>query len=94
MLDKKNYVNGQKVYELKNDRLTYFFKTGITKAEGAFIKNQMQGEWKFYRENGELWQIGNFKNNLKHGKFIRYNKRGTIEYEADFDTGKVKSKGK
>ena len=34
MLDKKNYTNGQKVQELKGNRLTYFFKNGKVKAEG------------------------------------------------------------
>lgn len=94
MLEKKNYANGQQVFELKNDRLTYFFKTGIKKAEGSYIKDIMEGEWKFYRENGQLWQIGNFKHNMKHGKWIRYNKEGIPEFDKVFENGKVPSKKK
>jgi len=57
MFDKTHYTNGQKVFEFTGNKLTFFFKTGIVKAEGIFEDGQMEGEWKFYRENGKLWQI-------------------------------------
>lgn len=41
MLDKKNYTNGQKVYELAGDRLTYFFKNGKITAEGLYKTDLM-----------------------------------------------------
>jgi hypothetical protein len=41
MFDKKTYSNGQKVQELKGNRLTYFFKNGKVKAEGIFENNLM-----------------------------------------------------
>ncbi|MGZ3899563.1 MAG: toxin-antitoxin system YwqK family antitoxin [Bacteroidia bacterium] len=94
MLDKRNYANGQAVYELNKDYLTYFFKTGITKAEGPYVNSLMEGEWKFYRESGQLWQVGHFKNSMKHGKFIRYDKKGNIDYEEEFDEGKARPKRK
>jgi len=89
MLDKKNYANGQKVYELINNKLTYFFKDGKIKAFGTFINDQMEGEWIFYRETGQLWQIGNFKNGMKHGSFIRYNRNDQIEYQETFEEDKI-----
>lgn len=94
MLEKKTYTNGQKVYELENERLTYFFKTGIKKAEGAFINKMMEGEWIFYRENGQLWQKGNFRNNMKHGEFTRYDKNGQVEYHEHFENNKIIKKKK
>ena len=57
MLDKKNYTNGQKVQELKGNRLTYFFKNGKVKAEGFFENSLMEGEWIFYRETGQLCKL-------------------------------------
>jgi hypothetical protein len=54
MLDKKNYSNGQKAYELIRGKLTCFFKNETVKAEGLFIKKQMEDEWTFYRETGQL----------------------------------------
>lgn len=84
MLNKKNYANGQKVWELKGERLTYFFKNGKVKAEGALRNNLMEGEWKFYRETGQLWQVGNFLNGKKQGPWVRYDKQGQLEYEEIF----------
>ena len=91
MMKDKQYVNGQKTYELVGDKLTYFFKDGKVKAKGVAINDLMQGEWKFYRESGQLWQVGHFKDNRKHGKWIRYNKQGDLEYEETFEQGKIKS---
>ena len=89
MLDKKLYANGQKVYELDGNKLTYFFKTGILKAEGLFINGLMEGEWKFYRESGQLWQVGNFRNSKKNGLFIRFDKNNKLEYREVFEDDKV-----
>jgi len=74
MIKLKQYANGQKTYEQKGDTLTYFFKNGEMKAFGKSVNDIMQGEWKFYRESGQLWQVGCFKDNLKHGKWVRYDK--------------------
>ncbi|SIS97639.1 hypothetical protein SAMN05421766_10621 [Zobellia uliginosa] len=56
-MKKKEYANGQKIYEQKRDILTYFFREGKTKAQGLSINKEMEGEWKFYRESGQLWQV-------------------------------------
>jgi len=89
MMKKKQYVNGQKTYEQVGDELTYFFKDGKIKAEGISINGLMQGEWKFYRESGQLWQVGNFKNHVKNGKWVRYDKQGNLDYEEVFENGKI-----
>jgi antitoxin component YwqK of YwqJK toxin-antitoxin module len=80
MLEKKIYSNGQKVYDLEADMLTYFFKTGRIKAKGRFINGKMEGEWRFYRETGQLWVVGNFKNGMKNGTWLRYDKNDKLEY--------------
>lgn len=93
MLDKKHYANGQAVHTLDGDTLTYFFKSGKLKAFGRYVEEQMQGEWKFYRESkgdGDLlWQIGNFADNQKHGSWKRYARSGEIEYDENFNHGKM-----
>jgi antitoxin component YwqK of YwqJK toxin-antitoxin module len=89
MLDKKFYANGQKVHELTDDILTYFFKTGKIKATGPFPGGKMEGEWVFYRETGQLWVVGNFKNNMKNGSWIRYDKNGVVEYSEHFENNKI-----
>ena len=89
MLGKKHYNNGQKVYELTENTLSYFYKNGNLKATGPFINEFMEGEWLFYRESGQLWQVGNFEKNLKHGRFVRYDKKDEIEYDKTFLNGKL-----
>jgi antitoxin component YwqK of YwqJK toxin-antitoxin module len=89
MLEKKFYANGQKIYELTGDRLTYFLKNRTIKAEGPFTDGKMEGEWLFYRETGQLWVTGNFKNNMKNGPWIRYDKTGKVEYNELFENGKI-----
>ena len=51
-----------------------------------------EGEWLFYRESGQLWQVGNFEYNLKHGRFIRYDKKDKVEYDKTFVKGKLVNK--
>ncbi len=91
-MKQKRYANGQKTYEQKGDILTYFFKDGTVKATGKSINGMMQGEWNFYRATGQLWQVGNFKDDLKHGTWIRYDRSGNLEYEAYFENGKERKK--
>ncbi|MEX2483876.1 MAG: hypothetical protein WED10_04935 [Brumimicrobium sp.] len=87
MMKKKEYTNGQKTYKLDGNKLTYFFKNGRIKAEGISEDGVMQGEWKFYRETGQLWQVGHFKNNQKHGRWTRYDKEANLEYDETFENG-------
>ena len=88
----KAYSNGQKTFEQAGDTLTYFFKNGKIKAEGISINEIMEGEWKFYRETGQLWQVGNFKEGQKHGPWLRYDKKDKLEYKETFDKGKLVKK--
>jgi len=89
MLEKKLYTNGQPVYAMTGDKLTYFYKNGNIKAQGPFINNLMEGEWIFYRETGQLWQTANFRNNKKHGSWIRYDKNDKIEYQEEFENNRI-----
>lgn len=81
------YNNGQIVQEQKGDILTYYHKDGKIKAQGKCIDGSFEGKWEFFKKEGFLWQIGSFKNNQKHGEWIRYKADGSIEKEQKFDTG-------
>ncbi|MEO5592696.1 MAG: hypothetical protein ABIR15_21700 [Chitinophagaceae bacterium] len=89
MISKIKYTNGQKAQEINGNKLTYFFKNGKVKAEGPLIKDKMEGEWKFYRETGQLWQVGNFKTDMKNGTWLRYDKNDKLEYEETFRDNKI-----
>jgi len=54
-----------------------------------YANGQMEGEWRFCRETGQLMQIGNFKNNKKNGAWTRFDKNNQIEYNELFTDGKV-----
>lgn len=88
MLQKKHYANGQDVYRIVGEILTYFYKSGKIKAEGMFINDQMQGEWRFFRETGQLMQIGHFKNDQKHGEWTRYDSNDKVVYQETFKDNK------
>lgn len=87
-----HYKNGQIISVVENGIMTYFFKDGTIKARGPYDDQDMDGEWTFYRENGQLWQIGHFKNGLKHGSWIRYDKAMDLEYDEVFYEGKIMKK--
>lgn len=89
MQGKKQYANGQATYKLDGEAATYYFKTGKVKAFGPMVDEQMQGEWTFYKESkgdgNQLWQVGNFVDNAKHGNWKRYSKSGELEYDENFN---------
>ena len=90
MLGKKEYSNGQRVYELKDEVLTYFYKNGRLKAQGPYINGKMEGRWIFYRETGQLWQEAGFKEGKKHGRWLRYDRNNKAEYDETFNNGRLK----
>jgi len=94
MLKNQEYANGQKTYEFIGNRLIYYFKNGNVKAEGVSENDLMQGEWKFYRETSQLWQVGNFTNGNKNGSWLRYDRNGKVEYSETFIDNKLIKKNK
>ena len=91
-LGKDTYVNGQKIYVIEGNILTFFLKDGKVKAQGLFENGMMQGEWRFYRATGQLWEIGHFKDDKKDGSWIRYDKNDQVEYNEVFKDGKILKK--
>lgn len=89
MHGKTHYANGQPAFRHEGDTLTYFFRTGLKKAEGHSIDGVMQGEWRFWRESGELWQVGNFLDGQKHGEWLRHARDGSVEKHERFEHGKA-----
>lgn len=89
MQGKTHYANGQRVFRQEGDVRTYYFKTGLKKAEGPSVEGVMQGEWRFWRETGELWQIGHFRDGAKHGPWVRLARDGSVEKHEAFAEGKA-----
>jgi antitoxin component YwqK of YwqJK toxin-antitoxin module len=93
MHTRTTYANGQPVFCQDGETLTYFFKTGQKKAEGASIDGVMQGTWHFWRESGEFWQEGNFRDGQKHGPWRRFARDGTLESDEVYVDGKRRRAG-
>ena len=63
------------------------------KFENKIIKNKIENNEKYIYENGDYY-IGEWLNNLKHGKGKLYYKNGKIKYEGDFIKDKFDGYGK
>jgi antitoxin component YwqK of YwqJK toxin-antitoxin module len=87
MHGKTNYANGQPVFRQNGDTLTYFFKSGLKKAEGTSVNGVMKEKWCFCRESEELWQVGHFLNGVKNGPWVRYARDGKVEKVEIFRNG-------
>jgi len=83
-----NFKNGQPVLEQDGDTLTYYHVDGSIKAQGPCIDGQFQGKWIFNKKSGQLWNVGHFKDNQKHGEWTRYKPDGTVEKTETFERGK------
>jgi antitoxin component YwqK of YwqJK toxin-antitoxin module len=87
MLEKTIYANGQKVYELRDQTLSYYFKSGELKARGPYSSNKKEGSWQYFRRNGDLWKEGAYKGGKKHGRWQHYALDGQVEVDKLFDHG-------
>lgn len=88
----ETFANGQKQWEQSDDNRTYFYKNGKIRATGIYKNGMMEGEWIFYRESGQLWQVGQFLNSAKNGRFVRYNRSDELEYDENFANDKIVKK--
>jgi len=53
-------------------------------AIGAFTNGKITGEWKWYRENGQLMQTGSFTDQKKSGVWKRYHPNGAPYDEGEY----------
>ena len=58
-----------------------------------YINDYRDGYGKEIFENGEYY-IGEYKNNLRHGKGTDYYSNGNINYEGEYSNGKKEGNGK
>ena len=84
----ESYKNGQIKAAIQGDQLTNYFEDGTIKAQGKIINEKMNGKWIFNKKGGSLLQIGNFKDDVKNGEWIRYDSKGEIVYHVEFLNGK------
>jgi|FEC22Drversion2_1045045.scaffolds.fasta_scaffold01622_4 hypothetical protein len=89
MQGKTHDANGQPAFGQKGDLLTHVFRTGLREAGGRSVDGAMQGTWRFRRETGELWQVGHFRDGVKHRDWLRLARDGSEERRETFANGRA-----
>jgi len=82
------YDNGQPTANLSFDSLgriksgVYYYQDGILRSDGSFSAinpNQKEGYWRYFYENGNLKEEGEYKSGVKRGDWIMYDSIGNIK---------------
>jgi antitoxin component YwqK of YwqJK toxin-antitoxin module len=76
--DAKNTVKAEAIFEDDKITGTYyeFYENGAQKAEINYVKGLADKTAKFFYANGKLKIDANYKDGLKHGRWIYYDERG------------------
>jgi len=92
------YTNGQEVFGLCSfctdvvykDNLDYYWYTsysGVQKTKGGAGGILLDGEYKFYNENGKLLIKENYKKGIEHGDYVSWDEDGNIKEKGNFTNG-------
>jgi antitoxin component YwqK of YwqJK toxin-antitoxin module len=66
-----------------------YFKTGNKQLEIDLVNNKYEGESREYYEDGKLFCVGPYHNDLSEGAFTFYNKDGTVMKTENWKNGKL-----
>ncbi len=67
----------------------YFPETNIIRCEYTTRYGELHGEYKCFRDDGNIWTITNFKDGKLDGKFTQYTKKGDKQIECHYINGKL-----
>lgn len=88
----KGYPMEGKISEgsFKNDRKNgewiMYYNDGVTpKLEGVFVNNRPNGKFIRFHPNGEIKAIGTFKKRIYSDSLKRFNEKGVLIYEGNYD---------
>ena len=65
----------------------YFPETNIIRCEYTTRYGELHGEYKCFRDDGNIWTITNFKDGKLDGKFTQYTKKGDKQIECHYKKG-------
>ena len=68
-----------------NGNITH--ESGRISSKGIYSNDLEEGLWIAYWDNGEKKSTSNHKNGKLHGKLIRFDRFGTIQYSTKFTNG-------
>ena len=70
-----------------------YLRDGRLKYEGDFVNNKFEGYGKYIFDNGDYY-VGEFLNDLQHGKGKLYEKNGSLLFQGEFIKDKIEGTGK
>lgn len=103
LLNKKVVLDGDQV-NFRNDgtiETKSTFKAGVLTQEISYFSNgkeqllvsrygkEIDGEYKIWYENGQLYFCGNYKENLKDGEFRAFDLNGNMTQQGVYSAGKL-----
>lgn len=77
---------------IKDDQMlgvTCFYPDGKKQSVSSGDEKTLNGEYRMWYANGELWFFGNYKNNLKDGEFQQFDESGAIVHKGIYSEGKL-----
>jgi len=77
-----NLANGK-----KNGMWELFYSNGIRSSTGSYFDNKKMGTWTFWREDGTLDWIGEFKEGYLDGPCVQFDTSRRIRARAVFSKG-------
>ena len=93
----ESYANGNPRLErdykmVDGKRIAYyereFYADNLILKEGALNSNENRdGLWKSFRQDGQLWSEGYYKNGVRQGITKTYHPNGNIYYDGQFNNG-------
>lgn len=77
------FTNAQIVQKIVNSKVTKYYESGKTKAEGVVVNNKKEGQWIYYHENGRLALKKTFVKGIENGEWLYYNEQGDLTLKVD-----------
>ena len=68
------------------------FETKTIKSQGVYKNGLADGEWKVWREDGNLDSVQVYSSGILNGKFERYDAAGFLRESGQYKNGKLNGK--
>jgi uncharacterized protein len=85
--------SGQTIYHKKLDdkdpKIIGYYADGTVNYEGSINKGNIDGQWKYFYNSGQLSYIKNLKDQAANGPYISYYPQGAINEKYNFVNGEV-----
>ena len=86
--DNENVISEYTIVDgLKDGKITHFYGNKKIKEIGYYSKNEKDGAWEKWDNNGNKIGEAHYKNGIKEGSWIVWDKNGIKRYEMFYENG-------